>query len=327
MADYRDTLILPFTNGDLSLPEHGQSWRFLNAQPIENASFIGELKCEQRFRVDYLALEKMGVDVEPLRTDIADCDGVLVLATRTRKENERNIIRAWNGLKKGGVLVFAGDKTSGVQPLRKWIKSQTPIAGSLSKHHGVVFWAYRNGKDWPMPDNTVHTEDYNLEPGMFSANGIDKGSRLLVEHFGHRIFGRVADFGAGWGYLSRELQLRCDRMECLDLYEADWISLRAANQHLGDAAHYHWVDLMREAPKGPFNWIIMNPPFHTGRAAEPGLGQVFIKQAAKALPSGGRLLMVANNNLPYEAVLASQFKRFEFREKSQGFKVIEAVKG
>ena len=51
--------------------------------------------------------------------------------------------------------------------------------------------------------------------------------------------------------------------------------------------------------------MIANPPFHQGRAAEPDLGAAFIAAAARILKPSGRLLLVANRQLPYEAALAA----------------------
>ena len=53
--------------------------------------------------------------------------------------------------------------------------------------------------------------------------------------------------------------------------------------------------------------VVMNPPFHTGRTAEPGLGQAFITAAARLLAPQGQLWMVANRHLPYETALGGQF--------------------
>ena len=166
---------------------------------------------------------------------------------------------------------------------------------------------------------------------MFSADGPDVGSALLAEHFNDRIFGRVADFGAGWGYLSNRLVAQCPRLETLELFEADWASLEAAKSNVPASGsvttQFHWCDMTQEAPRTPFNWVVMNPPFHTSRAAEPELGNRFIEAAARCLPAGGRLLMVANTNLPYERTLQSLFKKVERLDQANGFKVLEAVKG
>ena len=42
-----------------------------------------------------------------------------------------------------------------------------------------------------------------MEAGIFSADHIDPGSALLAEHLPKNLRGRVADLGAGWGFLSR----------------------------------------------------------------------------------------------------------------------------
>ncbi len=70
----------------------------------------------------------------------------------------------------------------------------------------------------------------------------------------------------------------------------------------------------------------MNPPFHDSHAANPALGVAFITAAAKVLKPGGKLLMVANRNLPYEAALAQAFASFTTLEENDRFKVIEAVR-
>jgi 16S rRNA (guanine1207-N2)-methyltransferase len=66
----------------------------------------------------------------------------------------------------------------------------------------------------------------------------------------------------------------------------------------------------------------MNPPFHEGRAADPALGQAFIEAAAKALRSGGRLFLVANRGLPYEAVLAGRFPQSGELARDGNYKIL-----
>ena len=329
MADYRNTLILPFERGVLAEPRSGEFWALLNAEPLPETDIHlkNKLVCEQGFRPTFLDLENAGFNVKPELTEQGPLHGCLVLCSRSRAVNERNAVRAWNALRDGGVLAIAGNKTSGIQPLRKWVGQRAELAGSLSKHHAVVFWLTKSGGPWPKFDHGETVDGFVIEPGMFSANGPDTGSQVLARHFDERIYGRVADFGAGWGYLSKCLLDTCDRVEQLDLFEADHASLDAARKNVGNRARFHWTDLAREAPSGPFNWIIMNPPFHSGRAALPDLGNQFIEAAAKALPAGGRLLMVANTNLPYERTLQSLFKKVERIDQDKGFKVLEAVRG
>jgi 16S rRNA (guanine1207-N2)-methyltransferase len=74
----------------------------------------------------------------------------------------------------------------------------------------------------------------------------------------------------------------------------------------------------------------MNPPFHHGlhggRQADPDLGRRFIQCAASTLVQGGKLLMVANRNLPYEETLNAVFRRVEKIADEAGYKVFEATR-
>jgi 16S rRNA (guanine1207-N2)-methyltransferase len=68
----------------------------------------------------------------------------------------------------------------------------------------------------------------------------------------------------------------------------------------------------------------MNPPFHAGRAADPGLGRAMIEAAARALSPQGQLWLVANRHLPYEAALAELFRQVEEIGGDGGFKLLRA---
>jgi 16S rRNA (guanine1207-N2)-methyltransferase len=70
--------------------------------------------------------------------------------------------------------------------------------------------------------------------------------------------------------------------------------------------------------------IVMNPPFHQGRAASPQLGAAFIAAAAQMLKPSGQLWMVANRHLPYEPALAAAFKTHSELPGTPGFKLFHA---
>ena len=60
--------------------------------------------------------------------------------------------------------------------------------------------------------------------------------------------GKVADFCAGWGYLSAELAQRAPAITGLDLYEADIEALEAARGNLAgrQGTRFFWHDLEAE---------------------------------------------------------------------------------
>jgi 16S rRNA (guanine1207-N2)-methyltransferase len=220
-----------------------------------------------------------------------------------------------------------------VGPLRKQLQESLPELQSLSKHHGVVFWfeVPQGGLKelLPRPAEPVRFDDLTIPPGVFSADGPDPASVMLAGFFDGRLSGRVADFGAGWGYLGAEALKSRAEITTLASYEADWRSSEACRSNLvplarGRSLTFHWIDLASEPVDRLYDWVIMNPPFHEGRAARPQIGIGFIEAASRALKPGGKLLMVANRNLPYEAALETRFHRVERLAEANGFKVIEA---
>ena len=327
--DFKDALILAFDRG---IAEPSGTWRMYNAVRLQDldADWKQVLTCEQSLRSEVIKLEGAGSTVVPEFKDEEQSSGAIILLGRNRKVNEANIIRAWNACEENAQIIIAGDKTAGVGSIRKWLSGKTEIVDSFSKHHAVVFWIVKSGNVWEEPNLAKEVDGYHLAEGMFSNDGPDKGSKLLVEHFDKRLGGPVADLGSGWGYLSNELLKRNEKVTELALYEADYHSLEAAKKNVqsyeGLTPSFHWCDITTEFKKKPYQWVIMNPPFHTARSADPELGKRFIQVAASTLPSGGRLLMVANRNLPYEDTLNKVFRHFKVLEERDGFKVIEAVK-
>ena len=87
---------------------------------------------------------------------------------------------------------------------------------------------------------------------------------------------------------------------------------------------FFWLDLVGEKIERKYDLIVMNPPFHQGRAAEPGLGQAMIKAASSGLKPGGQLLMVANRGLPYDQALKASFKEVRELRNEGGFRVFSA---
>jgi 16S rRNA (guanine1207-N2)-methyltransferase len=87
-----------------------------------------------------------------------------------------------------------------------------------------------------------------------------------------------------------------------------------------------WQDLTQLPTQRDFDFIVMNPPFHEGAAAQSQLGINFIKTAAFCLKPGGHLYMVANTHLPYEEALKALFAEVRPINQGKGFKIIKATR-
>jgi 16S rRNA (guanine1207-N2)-methyltransferase len=198
---------------------------------------------------------------------------------------------------------------------------------------GLVDWLAWRTLDAPraIAEPCVPGGSFLSRPGVFAWDRIDAASALLAEHLPGDLRGEVADLGAGWGYLGLQLLARCPGVAALDLYEADARALELARANLQATAvrgplAFHWHDGAAGLPRR-YDAIVSNPPFHAqGRDERPELGRAFIAAAAAALQPGGRLYLVANRHLPYEAVLDASFGSVRTLAQRDGFKVIEATR-
>jgi 16S rRNA (guanine1207-N2)-methyltransferase len=65
-----------------------------------------------------------------------------------------------------------------------------------------------------------------------------------------------------------------------------------------------------EAVKGErYHLIASNPPFHAGKGVDYQATHEFIRRSREALLPGGRLVLVANQFIPYERVMQEAFKK------------------
>jgi len=329
-----DTLLLPIAEGRIAWPD-GPAL-FLRARYGHALSDAprDRLVCEQTFKPAVDTLARAGFALRDGDTDTYDL--TLVLPQRQRDENRALLARAVASTRPGGIVLAAASNVEGAKTLEGDLAALTGGIDSLSKHKCRAFWSRIDPalvdrellEAWTSADAPRDIGGYISRPGVFSWDRVDAGSRLLVEHLPHDLSGRVADLGAGFGYLSKEVLTLCPGVTHIDLYEAEQRALDLARQNLaafGDKASGYWADVTKGI-EGEYDAIISNPPFHTDRADRHELGQAFIKTAAAAVKRGGVFLMVANRHLPYEETLKSLFKTVTVLTETGAYKVFWAVK-
>lgn len=240
---------------------------------------------------------------------------VIFLPGKSRDETLAGFAMARDALLPGGRIVTALPNTSGASRFEKEFAKATGGVESIQKHKCRAFhsvcsdsWNEALFDEWrslAIP-RAIEGTPFVTTAGVFSEGRIDPGSKLLADHLPASLRGKVADLGAGWGYLSDGVLRRCPDVERIDLFEADARALTCARDNLAGHSSselgFHWHDVTTGVP-GNFDAVVMNPPFHTGQAEDVGLGRAFLATAAAALRRGGRLFLVANRQLPYESVL------------------------
>lgn len=251
----------------------------------------------------------------------------VVCLPRSRAE-ARDLIAQAAALTSGPVIID-GQKNDGVDAMLRELRDRVELSAALAKGHGKIAWFPSPGDalaEWRATPGEAKDGErvYRTLPGLFSADGIDPASALLAASLPAGLKGVVADFGAGWGYLSAQILERAPGIATLHLIEADARALACARQNVTDPrAQFHWADATNPL-KLQLDAVVMNPPFHQGREARPQLGAAFIRTAAAMLKPSGQLFLVANRHLPYEQTLAEAFRKHSELPGSPGFKIFHA---
>ncbi|GAB4387991.1 class I SAM-dependent methyltransferase [Albidovulum sp.] len=253
----------------------------------------------------------------------------VIFLPRSRAAGRAAVAEVAARLAAGAPIWIDGQKTDGIESMAREIRARAAIEPPLAKAHGRIFRFDRPADDpfadW-QPREMTPAPGFVTLPGLFSADRIDRGSALLAEALPARLGPLVAEFGAGWGWLAAQI-LRRDGVGSLDLVEADHAALACARRNIRDPrVRFHWADATVWQAPAPLDSVVMNPPFHSGRAAEPALGAAFVAAAARALKPSGQLFMVANRHLPYEGALAADFAEVTELGAEAGFKLIRAAR-
>ena len=330
-----DTLFLPLEEGAIDWPAKGPAL-FLRARTGDALDDIArdKLVCEQSFKPAHDALLRAGFH---MREGDAPSSLTLVLPPRQREESRALLARAILETTQGGIVMAAVSNNEGAKTVEGDLKTLAGNISSQSKNKCRVFWARvdatRNDQaliaEWAQLDASREIDDrFISRPGLFAWDHLDAGSKLLVDHLPSNLKGKVADLGAGFGYLSDEVLTKNPAITHLDVIEAEGRAMEMAKLNLaryGERVAFHGLDAAKALPD-IYDAIISNPPFHVAdRADRHDVGKAFITSAAGSLISGGQLWIVANRHLPYEETLEACFKHVSVVAQNNFYKVFKAV--
>lgn len=330
-------------NGDITLNENPSKFGVVSMQPC--AEILSVLSAHDLTLWCPFYPWAKGLSqsfTAPLEQDLpfaARQDSVLVLPSKQMEETLYLIACALTSLTDGGSLYVAAANDAGGNRLKK-ILAQFGLEGadSHAKNKCKILHARAENIDMAQLDKHIKTGGpqeildgkFTSQLGLYGWNKADIGSQLLCDSLPTDLHGLGADFGCGYGFISRHILDTSPKVRMLCLIDAERRAVEMATKNtMGHASktRHIWDDLSApdNLPKN-LDFVVMNPPFHSGKDAKSALGISFIKTAHQALKRYGQLYMVANAHLPYEHTLDELFHKSEIIAKANGFKVIQAGK-
>jgi len=226
---------------------------------------------------------------------------------------------AARALKPGALLWLAGDKKLGFERYLGWTRKLIGPGEVVARERGrrvALLERSESPAPEPAPQRTTITARlrgreiaFSVGPGVFSANGVDPASLLLLEHLPDELRGaRVLDLGAGYGALSLPLALEGAHTTLLESQLASVRCAEASFAAAGAQAELHHSDVDEALQKDEeYDMVISNPPFHVGGRVVLDVAKAFVAAAHRRTRPGGRFYLVANPFLKYEVWMRDRF--------------------
>ena len=315
----------------------------LNPEPDELFRELGAADRPVRLstgsRAVYTALQGKGADVryEAHPEGQATASHVILVLPREKDRLAMLLHAASLCLARGGRLWLAGPNRAGAKSapstMQRYFDS---VVKRDAARHCSLFEA-----SGPNRDEQFTLDDYARSwrpyeegprlvylPGVFANRRLDPGSSLLLKTFeGALPRGRLLDFGCGSGVLAIALMTAGADIDAT-LLDDSALALESARRSLqknGLRGRLVASDGLTEL-SGSYDWIISNPPFHRGVDQDLDIAADFFRRAGTFLSENGRIRVVFNRHLPYEAWLREAFDRVERVSTDRSFTVLQASK-
>ncbi|SKC05026.1 16S rRNA m(2)G 1207 methyltransferase [Kosakonia radicincitans] len=262
---------------------------------------------------------------------IGDVDTLIYYWPKNKPEAQFQLMNLLSLLPMGCDIFVVGENRSGVRSAEQMLVAYCPLNKIDSARRCGLYYGRLEKKsdfdangfwgEYALGDLTIKTL-----PGVFSRDGLDVGSQLLLSTLTPHTKGKVLDVGCGAGVLAAVLASHSPKVR-LTLCDVSAPAVEASRATLaanGFEGEVFASNVFSEVT-GRFDMIISNPPFHDGLQTSLEAAQTLIRGAVRHLNSGGELRIVANAFLPYPDVLDQTFGFHEVLAQTGRFKVYRTV--
>lgn len=262
---------------------------------------------------------------------IGDSDTLVYYWPKNKPEAQFQLMNLLSLMPEGCDLFVVGENRSGVRSAEQMLDGVSSLNKIDSARRCGLYYGQLEKRPRFNPDagwGEYHSEGLTIKtlPGVFSRDGLDNGSQLLLSTFSPHTKGKVLDVGCGAGVLAATLISHSPKVR-LTLCDVSAPAIEASRATLA-ANGFEGAVLASNVYSnitGRFDIILSNPPFHEGRQTSIDAAQALIRGALSHLNMGGELRIVANAFLPYPALLDDTFGNHEVIAQTGRFKVYRSV--
>jgi len=270
----------------------------------------------------------------PWLTAPQSADLVIVILPKEKALTALLMSNLASQIKPGTPLLLVGHKDTGIKSQLKckhpgWAPFQKLASGN---HCQLLYTQLEQQQSWSADDQKISylidTPGGQLPitayPGVFSPDRLDPGTRMLLTNLPDSIRGKVLDFGCGTGVISLWLLMHYENLQ-LTASDVNPLAIAAAKQTLSgfDQASFTLSDGLSDVT-GRFDWIITNPPFHTGKNTDYSITRNFVEALPQHLQTDGKVILVANSFLPYQQWLNDHFRNVNVIQRDNRFTLYQA---
>lgn len=281
-------------------------------------------------------------------------DGVIIYWPKSKKHGLMLSEFATSQLTEKGILLIVGDNKGGIKSAGKLLdKGGIPTQKLDSARHCTLLSGGKsesaNEFDLSSQINryciTYESTQIQLQtlPGAFSSDGLDPGTELLLADL-PMLFEpllkakkdatrkiHILDFACGNGVIGLALAKYFEQHSVayhLTLSDVNAIALQCAeesivlNQLSKDNISVISSDGLNQITE-KFDYIVSNPPFHSGTKTDYSISEQFFRHAKQKLLPSGKLRIVANRFLKYPDQLESVYGNLKIITKNSKFSVYQ----
>jgi 16S rRNA (guanine1207-N2)-methyltransferase len=235
--------------------------------------------------------------------------GTVVLAPPAERGHERVLAEldaAARALRDDGELLVLLDKDRGAKRYEREAARRFAQGGVVARAGTARLSRWRDPRpadDAAPPWTTFELDGQPLRSlaGCHASGKLDPGTRRLLDALARAdaiaADHAVLDLGCGWGAIARFAARRGARVHAVD---DDLAAVRSCRENVPGAEVRHLDGVAGLAPDERYDRVLVNPPFHVGRAVRTELGRALLRAAHAVTAPDGELWWVANRDLRYE---------------------------